>query len=218
MTTQAISSLPTKSRREKAAEVEVEIQEEDQRFVIYGVSWPSYVAMRDALDEHAGLRMTYLEGTLELMSVSKKHEEYKKLIARLVEAYAEEMDLDLNGFGAMNLRKKAAKRGLEPDECYALGQPGKVPDIAIEIVLTSGVVNKLSVYEGLGVPEVWVWESGALSILRLTKRGYEARPRSEVLPDLDVELLASFVEAGVSQTQRVKAFRRALRERRSGRT
>jgi Uma2 family endonuclease len=212
MTTQTTSSLPVKSRRAKADDVEV--LEEDQRFVIYGVPWLAYVAMRDALEDQPGLRMTYLEGTLELMSPSKKHEEFKKLIARLVEAYAEEMDLNLNGYGNMNLRKKAKKRGLEPDECYSLGRPGKVPDIAIEVVLTSGVVNKMSVYEGLSVPEVWVWEAGAFSILRLTERGYEARPRSEVLPDLDLDFLASFVEEGANQTQRVKAFRRALRERR----
>jgi len=211
MTTQATSSLPVKSRRAEAGDA-------DRRFVIYGVSWPSYVAMREALDDHPGLRMTYLEGTLELVTLSEKHEDLKTLIARLLEAYAEEMDPDLNGYGSMNLRKKAKKRGLEPDECYSLGQPGRVPDIAIEVVLTSGVVNKMSVYEGLGVPEVWVWKAGALSILRLTERGYEARPRSEVLPELDIVLLASFVEAGVSQTPRVKAFRRAIRERRSGRT
>jgi Uma2 family endonuclease len=215
MTTQTTSSLPVKSRRAKADDVEV--LEEDQRFVIYGVPWLAYVAMRDALEDQPGLRMTYLEGTLELMSPSKKHEEFKKLIARLVEAYAEEMDLNLNGYGNMNLRKKAKKRGLEPDECYSLGRAGKVPDIAIEVVLTSGVVNKMSVYEGLSVPEVWVWEAGAFSILRLTERGYEARPRSEVLPDLDLDFLASFVEEGANQTQRVKAFRRALRERRPSR-
>jgi Uma2 family endonuclease len=211
MSTQPTSPL-LKSRRARADD------EKERRFLIDGVSWSSYVAIRGALNDHPGLRMTYLEGTLELLSPSRKHEEVKHIIARLLEAYAEEMDLDLNGYGSMNLRKKAKKRGLEPDECYSLGQPGRVPDIAIEVVLTSGVVNKMSVYEGLGVPEVWVWKAGALAILRLTERGYEARPRSEVLPELDIVLLASFVEAGVSQTQRVKAFRRAVRERRSGRT
>ncbi|NUQ75517.1 MAG: Uma2 family endonuclease [Polyangiaceae bacterium] len=216
MTTQATSSLPVKSRRAKTAEVEV--LDRDERFVIYGVSWPAYVAIRNALDDHAGLHLTYLEGTLELMSPSNAHEEYKTIIARLVEAYAEEMDLDLNGFGSMTVRKRAKKRGLEPDECYSLGQPGKVPDIAIEVVLTSGVVNKMTVYEGLGVPEVWVWEAGAFKILRLTERGYEPRRRSEVLPDLDFQFLASFVETGGSQTPRIKAFRRAIRARRSGRT
>lgn len=159
MTTHPTSPPPQKSPYSDADGVEA--LEEDERFVIHCVPWPAYVAMRDALDDHPGLRMTYLEGTLEFLSLSRNRAEITHIIARLVEAYAEEMDLDLNGFGSMTVRKRAKKRGLEPDECYSLGQPGKVPDIAIEVVLTSGVVNKMTVYEGLGIPEVWVWEARA---------------------------------------------------------
>lgn len=36
------------------------------------------------------MRVTYLEGQLEIMSPSRSHEMLKKLIARLLEAYAEE--------------------------------------------------------------------------------------------------------------------------------
>jgi len=185
--------------------------QEDQRFVIYGVPWETYVALRDGLDENAGLRMTYLEGTLELMSPSRNHEDYKKVIARLVEAWAEEKDLDLRGYGGMTFRKKAKKRGLEPDECYSLGRMGKRPDIAIEVVISSGLVDKLSVYQGLAVPEVWLWEDGNLAVHRLTRQGYELRARSEVLPELDLEHLAGFVALDANQTQQVKAYRRSLR-------
>ena len=38
----------------------------------------------------------------------------------------------------------------------ALEEDG-VPDIAIEVVVTSGLVDKMAVYAGLGVPEVWLW-------------------------------------------------------------
>lgn len=135
---------------------EADFLREDRRFVLHGVPWETYVALRDTLDESgSGLRMTYLEGTLELMSPSRNHEDYKKIIARLVEAYAEEKDLDLRGYGGMTFRKKAKKRGLEPDECYSLGRMGKRPDIALEVVVSSGLVDKLDVYHGLGVPEVW---------------------------------------------------------------
>jgi hypothetical protein len=39
----------------------------ERRFVLHDVPWWTYVALRDALD-HPGVRMTYLKGTLELMS------------------------------------------------------------------------------------------------------------------------------------------------------
>jgi len=155
--------------------------------------------------------MTYLKGTLELMSPSRNHEDYEKSIARLLEAYAEERDLDLRGFGAMTFRRKAKKRGLEPDECYSLGRMGKRPDIAIEVVVSSSLVDKLAVYQGLGVPEVWWWEDGKLTVQRLTDHGYESRPGSEVLPGLDLDHLAGFVVLDANQTQQVKAYRRSLR-------
>ena len=179
--------------------------------VLYGVPWKTYVALRDGLGDGSGLRMTYLEGTLELMSPSRNHENYKKLVARLVEAYAEENDLDLRGYGGMTFRKKAKKRGLEPDECYSLGHMGERPDIAIEVATSNALVNKLAVYAGLEVPEVWLWEDGALTVHCLAPNGYEARAGSLVLPDLDVVHLSGFVVLDVNQTRQVKEYRRSLR-------
>jgi Uma2 family endonuclease len=195
----------------RVAAADADDPREDRRFVLYGVPWETYVALRDTLDESgSGIRMTYLEGTLELMSPSRNHEDYKTIIARLVEAYAEEKDLDLRGFGAMTFRKKAKKRGFEPDECYSLGRMGKRPDIAVEVVVSSGLVDKLAVYAGLEVPEVWLWEDGTLTVHRLTRQGYQRRTRSEVLPELDLDHLAGFVALDANQTQQVKAYRRSL--------
>jgi Uma2 family endonuclease len=195
----------------QVAAAEAAFLQTDQRFVLYGVPWETYVSLRDTLDGSSGLRLTYLEGTLELMSPSRSHEDYKKIIARLLEAYAEEKDLDLRGYGGMTFRRKAKKRGLEPDECYALGRLGKRPDIAIEVVVSSALVDKLAVYQGLGIPEVWVWEDGKLEVHRLTRKGYEVQARSEVLPELDLDHLAGFVALDANQTQQVKAYRRSLR-------
>ena len=138
----------------------------------------------------------------------------KKIIARLIEAFAEELDLDLNGYGSATFRKEAAARGLEPDECYCLGELHDVPDIALEIVLTSGGIDKLKVYQGLRVKEVWFWENQRLSIYSLVNegQGYEALQTSQLLPQLDVALLSRFV-GNANQTQAVKAYRQALRER-----
>ena len=77
----------------RVAAADADFLQEDRRFVLYGVPWETYVTMRDTLDESgSNIRMTYLEGTLELMSPSRSHEDYKTLIARLLEAYAEEKD------------------------------------------------------------------------------------------------------------------------------
>src|SRR5688572_24511213 len=130
----------------------------DQRVILNGVSWDEYDKLRELFDERPGVRMTYLKGALEIMVPSPEHERRKKIIARLIEAYADLFEIDLNGFGNATYRKRAKERGLEPDECYVLGEAEKeVPDIAIEIVLSHGI-DKLEVYRGLGVAEVWSFE------------------------------------------------------------
>jgi Uma2 family endonuclease len=184
----------------------------EQRLVLEGVTWQQYDALVNLfVNQFPALRITYLEGSLELMTTSVEHERLKTIIARLIEAFAEELDLDLNGYGSATFHKEAAACGLEPDECYCLGELQEVPDIALEIVLTSGGIDKLKVYQGLGAKEVWFWENQQLTIHRLVdaETGYEAST-SQLLPQLDVGLLASYVDSP-SQTQAVKAYRRALR-------
>lgn len=189
--------------------------EKEVRFVLHGVPWWTYVALRDALDDQAGLKMTYRRGTLELMSPSTLREDAKKLIARLIEVWAMERDIDLRGFGGATFRREAKECGLEPDECYKLGklEEDGVPDIAIEVVVTTQLVNKLDVYAGLGVPEVWEWRPGASSITvyRLVGNRYHKCRRSEIVPDLDIQELSTFIRPGESQTALAKAYQAVLR-------
>lgn len=186
----------------------------EDRVLINGVTWSTYVVLRDSLDEQrAGVRLTYLQGALEIMSPSDDHEDSKKLFARLVEAYAEERNLDLDGHGSTTFRNEAVARGLEPDESYTLGARKPVPDIAIDIVFSAPKLDKLAVYRGLGVPEVWIYRDGKLAVFVLTENGYEQRARSVVLPELDLELLTSFIRLDERQTKLVKEFRAALNQR-----
>lgn len=181
----------------------------ESRVLLQGVSWEVYEQL---MEDNPGRRFTYFDGDLEVMSPSDQHESEKTMLARLLEAYAEERDLVLNGFGSTTFRKRAKKRGLEPDECYVLktrkASPRR-PDIAIEVVLTSWLLDKLEVYRGLEVPEVWVWSDGRLEVHVLVNDRYELRQRSALLPDLDLDLLVSFVTRQ-DQVQSVKAYRRSL--------
>ena len=184
----------------------------ESRIVLHGVTFATYSLLRDSLDEQrSGVRMTYLKGALELLRPSDDHEDTKTFFARLVEAYAEERDLVLDGLGSTTFRSEAEERGLEPDECYTLGERKPVPDLAIEIVVSPPKIDKLAVYRGLGVREVWIYRDGALTVHVLADGGYERRDRSALLPDLDLDLLVSFVRPGEHQTALIKAFRAALR-------
>ncbi|HEX2570366.1 MAG TPA: Uma2 family endonuclease [Polyangia bacterium] len=182
----------------------------DQYHVLHGISWQQYEALLGIFGDKAGLRLTYCEGTLELMSPSWNHEYIKKSLARLIEVYALDRGIELEAYGSTTFRDEATKRGGEPDECYVLGRRLKNrPDIACEITLTSGSIDKLDVYRGLGIPEVWFWKQGRVRVFRLGSEGYVERERSELLPDLDLEALGRFVEMN-SQTQAVRAWRDLL--------
>lgn len=88
-----------------------------------------------------------------------------------------------------------------------------MPQIAIEVVVGNPLVDKLDVYAGLGIAEVWVWQSSArgIAVNRLRQGSYERGDQSALLPDLDLSLLASFVRPGESHTALARGYRAALR-------
>lgn len=188
----------------------------DARVAIHQVPWRTYVAMRDMLDEAgSGVRLTYLEGTLEITSPSRDHESLKTLLARLIEAWADETGRDLEGLGSTTFRKEALERGLEPDECYCVGELRDLPDFAIEVVVSSALVDKLEVYRGLGIREVWVLKDELLTVYKLADASYVPQTTSDILPALDLALLASFVRSDAKQSAAVRAYRAELRARSS---
>jgi Uma2 family endonuclease len=188
--------------------------EQDEFVVLHGVEWKTYCAVRELFDS-PGVRMTYLRGSLEIMSPSRRHEGYKKRIARLLELFALERGIPLSGYGSTTFRHALAERGLEPDECYVLGRDlgdDDYPDIALEVVISSGGIDKLEVYRGLGVREVWFWYQGQFQIFLLRDEKYEARAQSELVPSLDFTELAKYAEE-TDQLAALKRFQQRLRER-----
>jgi len=185
----------------------------DQVVVLRGVPWPQYEALLRARGEAPQPRLAYLDGVLEIMTTGFRHEIGKKLLARLVEAYAEERGVSLNGAGNMTFKKKAKQAGLEPDECYWLGKIRPAPDLAIEIVETSGGIDKLEIYRRLGVREVWFWIEGRIWAYARDAGPYREVRASTLMPELDLEELARIVVTTEDdeQTEAVRRYRHALR-------
>ncbi|MEO8846287.1 MAG: Uma2 family endonuclease [Kofleriaceae bacterium] len=183
---------------------------EEQRILLHGVSWATYVMLRDT-HESRHLRMTYLKGSLEIMSTSRQHEANKTQIARLIEMFCLERGIALYGFGHMTCQSEEKERGLEPDEWYCRDDQEKsVPDVALEVIVTHGLLDKLEVYRGLGVREVWLFEKGAFKILTLRGMSYELTTASDVFPELDIARLTHFANQP-DQHKAVVGFRDELR-------
>jgi Uma2 family endonuclease len=166
---------------------------EEQRVLIYGVSWATYVSFRDAIDS-SGIRMTYLKGTLEIMSPSREHEVSKTQIARLLEMFCFVRRVPLYGYGSTTFRREEKERGLEADECYCRDRDKPIPELALEVVVSRGGVDKLDVYAGLGIREVWIYEAGIFRVVVLRDGQYEPAAASALFPEVELARLAHYAQ------------------------
>jgi Uma2 family endonuclease len=185
---------------------------DEQRMLLRDVSWKEYVILRELIDR-PGLRMTYLRGALELMSPSPEHELWKKNIARFIELYAHLMNIDLYGYGSTTFKKEAKERGAEPDECYLVGKKlDDFSEIVLEVIHTAPLLDKLDVYAGMGVSEVWIFKDGRFSLYTLDRAlsQYAQISRSRLLPELDFEVIARYAVRS-DTPQALREFERAIR-------
>ncbi len=190
-------------------------QPADHIIVLTEVTWADYQRLLEIRGDRPVPRLTYLEGALELMTPSRSHEYIKSMIGRLVEAWCLEHDVAITPYGSWTLESKETERGVEPDECYVLGDvedPARC-DLAIEVAWTRGGLDKLDVYRRLGVREVWMWKAGAIAIHALRGETYAPIERSELLPDIDQAVLLRFVDVR-PMTRAVTEYRALLRSTR----
>jgi Uma2 family endonuclease len=200
---------PAKSRQDETA---LDEPVDDQRVVMFGATWADYQRLLAIREESAVPRLTYLEGRLEIMTPSRFHEIDKSVIGCLVEAFCMETGVEITPYGSWTLEKKEVERGLEPDECYVLGDDDDpaIPHLAIDVIRTSGGISKLEVYRKLGVREVWLWKKRRFELFALRGDVYEPIAKSELLPDLDLVVLVEYLGLR-PMTAAVRAYRRRLR-------
>jgi Uma2 family endonuclease len=200
----------------------------EQRLRLSCIPWETYVAYSDGLGPRH-IRVTYDRGEMEVMTLSPRHENRKKLLGRLVEALTEEMGIDIASFGSMTCRREELLRGLEPDDSYWIQHEPLVrarqdidldvdppPDLALEIEISRSTLNRMSIYAALRVPEVWRWDGETLSVHLLGPRGTTYRPseRSKAFPFLPLVEFADFLaRTDLSETQLLRQFRMWVRKK-----
>ena len=184
---------------------------EDKIVVLRGLRWSDFQRMLEARGDAAGPRFAYLEGQLEVMTPSRPHESIKSRIGTLVEVWCLERGIEFSPVGSWLLEKKEAEAGLEPDECYVFGSDAEAtrPDLAIEVVWTSGGVSKLDIYAKLGVAEVWFWRRGRITVHLLNGDTYDEAANSRALPGIDLVELTSYLDRPTA-SQAMREYRAAL--------
>ncbi len=188
-------------------------RDHDNLVRLHGVTWAQYEMILAIRGEHTAPRIAYHDGELELLSPGVAHAAIKKHITRLVEAWAEEVQVNIKGFGSWTIKDPQARRAIEPDDCYVVGlREPKVPDLAIEVEWAAGALDRLAIYGPLGVREVWTWKGRFLTVHALHKNAYVRVGQSMMLPTLDLGLLQRFI-GDPNPTMALRSFRTLLRKR-----
>jgi len=185
----------------------------DQRVFLRGVSWEQYEMIQQIRGERRFPRLTYLEGALTLMSPGRNHERIATMVDRLLAFWSVEVGALVYAYRSWTLKREDKQRGAEADNCYTIGEGDtekEVPDLAVEVTWSHEDPDKLLIYAGLGVREVWVWKDSRIIVHVLRGDAYVTATRSEVLPALDLALLTRFAER-LDQPQALREYRDALR-------
>jgi Uma2 family endonuclease len=174
------------------------------------VTWEQFEAIERSFAAIPGVKFRYLDGSLEIMPVSPEHEDFKSTIVRLLEVFMEEKSIRYYKRGGPSLGDQSLGARNEPDESYNLETRKSHPDLVIEVVITSGGIDKLEGYRRLGVTEVWFWEDGGFEIYGLSDGQYIRLDRSALLADLPIALLCRYITY-FDQHDAAIEFRQALR-------
>ena len=196
----------------------------DNKIVIYDVSWETYERLLSDLSDRSSPRLTYDRGRLEIMSPTEEHEELNRSLAALVEAVAEELEIDIRSLGSTTFRRQDLERGFEPDSCFYVQSLSKLesnrrvdleldppPDIVIEIDSSRSSMEKLALYREMGVPEVWRHDGDSVTIHVLQERGYETAETSRAFPIVSATKLTELLET--RRTQKRYEWLQSIRER-----
>ena len=156
-------------------------------------TWEQFEAIESLMADSPGLRITYLDGWIEFMTLGEAHETISCILNFLLQLYFCEMGIEYIPVGSATRKNREKDVSFEPDESYYIGSRKEHPDLAVEVTMTSGSTNKLAKYLRLRIPEVWFWENNQLAVYRLREDDYEQVSRSEFLPELDLALLVRCV-------------------------
>jgi len=155
------------------------------------------------------------------------HENVKRLIGRMIEAFTEELNIEIESASSTTFKREDLERGFEPDECYYIEHAAAIcskddidmtvdppPDLIIEIDISRSSLNKFGIYRALGIPEVWRYDGESLRLYVLHDNDYIEVQQSRVLSQLPIDTLTYLLSQRslLGETQLVRQFRSRVRE------
>ena len=186
----------------------------EKRIVLPNVTWQKLEAIVMELGPDREVHLTYDAGKLELMTPLELHRRGDRLLESLLLVVADEAGETLTNLGSILLMDPESDRAIQPFGAYYLDHLPRpittrelnvtgiaAPDLAIELVIKPGTMNRLGIFETLGVREVWAYTleeekdsfKGVLSLWELTDRGYKSIGSSVAFPFLSIPRIDQFI-------------------------
>jgi Uma2 family endonuclease len=176
----------------------------DTVLTFHDASWQEYEELLHKVSETAGLRISYVDGALTIMTVSHEHEQFTRFFEALITAIRLRLRVNILSFGSATMKRKP--KGNEPDACFYVQSADLIgnrtvfdfavdppPDIVVEVDIHHDSKDKFSIYSGFAVPELWRFDGNALTIHLLEHEHYEEAKVSRALPILTAEILTRFL-------------------------
>lgn len=187
--------------------------------ILNEVPWEEYEQLLNDLGDGYGVRISYDQGRLEVMSPSSFHEMYKDLVYCIAFILAQETKSRFESRGSTTFKQDWARKGAEPDTCFYIQNAARIsgkrridltidppPDIVVEIDVTRDSTRKLQFYAGLGVPELWYYDEGSACIYVLTNQSYVEVSSSPTFPVLTSEALSQALEQCKNEGEQMGAI------------
>ncbi|MDZ8083002.1 MAG: Uma2 family endonuclease [Nostoc sp. DcaGUA01] len=184
---------------------------------IPNITWEEFESILQELGEKRTTRIAYSQGNLEIMAPLPEDEIPKDLISDIVKILLKAKNIRYQPFGSTTFKKQGIA-GVEPDACFYIQNYQRMigrrrlqpddppPDLAIETDVTSKTT--LDAYEAIAVSELWVYDSGSLSIYLLKDGKYI---KSDTSPNFEDIAITEIIPAAVERSWQVGSFQ-ALQE------
>ncbi|TVP61181.1 MAG: Uma2 family endonuclease [Nodularia sp. (in: Bacteria)] len=201
-----------------------------QRAILSNISWHTFETILAEMGDNRATRLAYDHGTLEIITPLMPHEHNKRLIEKLIDNLAEQLNLNLKSTGSVTFKRQDLQRGVEPDSSfYIQNEPvmrskqnldlseDPPPDLIIEVDYTSASIDRLPIYQALGVPEVWRYDEPVMQIYQLREGVYvpcDVSPTFANLP-LTTEVPRFLQESlNIGEIPMIRSFRDWVKQQR----
>ncbi len=197
------------------------------RVLLQNITWETYERLLNEMGHQRNTRLNYDRGLLEIMTPLLEHEQPNRLLSKVANAIAEELDIEILSAGSTTLKRPDLEKGSEPDSSFYIKNESLIrgkrtidlntdppPDLVIEVDVTSSSIDREGIYAAMGVPEIWRCDRGEVKFLQLQCGNYVESEHSLAFPVLPVTEVAKFLEQSqtVGETTLLKAFRAWVRE------